>query len=333
MPMSIGLVRDDEFFHVGGDDPRFIESIDLNFYDISSRLGGFLRLHHRPAHRFNEMTICLYLPDGRAAFMSERSGPEGGTQLGAGGVRVEIIRPFEELNVAYDGKLLVLEEPCALLHPERAYAESPQTDGSVRLTFSGLSPLYEDYGAPLLEGGPSVAGHYEQLTAATGSVRAGDDRFDVDGLGLRGHQWGIRSPGVLSSFRRLTGNVSPSFGFMGFGLDLVTGARRRGGFVWDGTAFHVCHDLAINTSWTGAEALPHGIDLTFKDGDQTWHARGTVVSLVVRRHDGVEDAGTGGTSRVSEGVTEWRLDDGQIGYGISEYFDPIIDGRPASPAD
>ena len=33
-------------------------------------------------------------------------------------------------------------------------------------------------------------------------------------------------------------------------------------------------------------------------------------------------------------MTEWRLDDGQIGYGMSEYFDRIVDGQPADwPAD
>jgi hypothetical protein len=193
--------------------------------------------------------------------------------------------------------------------------------------------LYEDRGAPLLEGGPSIAGHYEQLTAVTGSVRVGADCFDVDGLGLRGHRWGIHSPGVLSYLRRFTANVGPSFGFMGFSFDLDSGARRHGGFVWDGTAFHDCDDLTIRTLWTGGEMVPHGVDLTLKNGDQTWHARGAVVSMVVRRHDGGDDPGALGTRRTCEGVTEWRLDDGQIGYGIAEYFDRITEGGPAGLAE
>jgi hypothetical protein len=28
-------------------------------------------------------------------------------------------------------------------------------------------------------------------------------------------------------------------------------------------------------------------------------------------------------------MTEWRMDDGQIGYGMSEYFDRMLDGRPS----
>ncbi len=33
-------------------------------------------------------------------------------------------------------------------------------------------------------------------------------------------------------------------------------------------------------------------------------------------------------TRISEGLTEWRLDDGRVGYGLSEYLDQIIDARP-----
>jgi hypothetical protein len=328
--MGNELGHNDEFFHPGAGEPRFAEWMDFNFYDISSRLGGFFRLHHHPTHGFNEMTVCLYLADGRSAFRSERTGLGADTELVGGGLRVEVIRPFEELNVSYDGKLLLLEDPYALVHPERAYADNPQVDTTVRLTFSGRSTLYEDSGDRSVARDASIARHYEQLSAAMGSVRVDDASFDVDGLGLRGHRWGIRSSTPASYRRRLTANVGPSFGFMGFDQGEANGARRRGGFVWDGTAFHVCDHLSINTSWTGAESVHHGIDLTLRDGDQAWHARGTVVSLVVRRHEEGEDVGNASTGRLTEGVTEWRLDDGQIGYGMSEYFDWIVDGKPTS---
>ncbi len=32
-------------------------------------------------------------------------------------------------------------------------------------------------------------------------------------------------------------------------------------------------------------------------------------------------------TRISEGMTEWRCD-GRTGYGLSEYLDQIIDGKP-----
>jgi hypothetical protein len=33
-------------------------------------------------------------------------------------------------------------------------------------------------------------------------------------------------------------------------------------------------------------------------------------------------------TRISEGLTEWRLPDGRVGCCLSEYLDQIIDGRP-----
>jgi hypothetical protein len=326
--MGIELRQPDEFLHRGGES-REPEWFDLNFYDPSIRLGAFLRLQHHQGRGYTNMDVCLYLPDGRTAFMSERSGANGDLLLAAGGLRVDVVRPFEELDIAYDGKLLLVEDPYALYHPERAWAENPQTDGTVRLTFSSLSTLYEDGGDPRVEAVDAVAGHYEQLGSVIGSVRIGDDELDVDGFGLRGHRWGIDPSEPPSWRRRLTANVGPSFGFMGFDIGLTSGAHRSGGFVWDGTALHVCDGLAITTVWAGAETVHHGLDLTLRDGDQAWHARGTVMSLVVRRDDEGDDNEEGAAGRLSEGMTEWRMDDGQIGYGMSEYFDRMLDGRPS----
>jgi len=38
-------------------------------------------------------------------------------------------------------------------------------------------------------------------------------------------------------------------------------------------------------------------------------------------------------TRISEGMTEWTLDDGRVGYGLSEYLDQIIDGQPVGLAE
>ena len=38
-------------------------------------------------------------------------------------------------------------------------------------------------------------------------------------------------------------------------------------------------------------------------------------------------------TRISEGLTEWTLDDGRVGYGLSEYLDQIIDGQPVGVAE
>ena len=74
--MGIELRQPDEFLHRGGES-REPEWVDLNFYDPSIRLGAFLRLQHHQGRGDTSMDVCLYLPDGRTAFMSERSGASG----------------------------------------------------------------------------------------------------------------------------------------------------------------------------------------------------------------------------------------------------------------
>ena len=45
-------------------------------------------------------------------------------------------------------------------------------------------------------------------------------------------------------------------------------------------------------------------------------------------HPAAQPAARAWSTRISEGLTEWTLDDGRVGYGLSEYLDQIIDGEP-----
>jgi hypothetical protein len=335
--MSAGLEPADEYLHLAEDDARSSDRLDFYLYDIPVHLGCSFGLDNRPGQGYTQMSACLYLPDGRAAFVSERSGIGGSSVFDAGGLRVEVVRPFQEVYVSYDGKLLLLEEPATtMMHPERWSAGSPVIDAEVRLTFSGISTLYEDVDdrrrAELRSS--SGDGHYEQLMSGIGSVRIGDDRWEVDGLGMRAHRWEAPSPPSASYGRRLTANIGPSLGFMAFHTVWPGGRGSRGGFVWDGTALHVCSEVTIRTSWSGVDSLPRSIDLTLKAGDQTWRALGQVVSLLARPDDGADaHNGLPDVTRVCEGLTEWRLGDGQVGYGMSEYVDQIVGGKPAGVAE
>ncbi len=38
-------------------------------------------------------------------------------------------------------------------------------------------------------------------------------------------------------------------------------------------------------------------------------------------------------TRISEGLTEWTLGDGRVGYGLSEYLDQIVDDQPVGLAE
>ena len=55
---------------------------------------------------------------------------------------------------------------------------------------------------------------------------------------------------------------------------------------------------------------------------------GNVHSLIPLRNRRKTPDGEQLVTRISEGLTEWKLDDGRVGYGLSEYLDQIIDDRP-----
>ena len=73
MAKTIGhLVPEDDYTHELGPEPNFNESMYFNFFDTKEKLGGFVRLGNRANEGQAEMTVCLYLPDGRVLFAFKR---------------------------------------------------------------------------------------------------------------------------------------------------------------------------------------------------------------------------------------------------------------------
>ena len=105
------LLPEDEYMHETEGASNFNESMYFNFYDSDSRLGGFLRLGNRPNEGHAEQTTCLFLPDGRVGFMFQRPEITSNERFDAGGCSFEVITPFEDLAVRYEGKLVLLERP------------------------------------------------------------------------------------------------------------------------------------------------------------------------------------------------------------------------------
>ncbi|HWS47531.1 MAG TPA: hypothetical protein VN636_16835, partial [Acidimicrobiia bacterium] len=109
--MQIRLEPRDEYMHPLESASNFNESMYFNVYDPAERVGGFLRLGNRANEGYAELTTCLYLPDGRVAFMFNRPKIANNDAFDAGGTRFEVVTPFEELRTTYDGKVALLAEP------------------------------------------------------------------------------------------------------------------------------------------------------------------------------------------------------------------------------
>ena len=71
--MSDFIMRpEDEFMHAPGASINFNESVYTNGFDISSPVGGWMRLGNRVNEGYSELSVCLYLPDGRIACQFQR---------------------------------------------------------------------------------------------------------------------------------------------------------------------------------------------------------------------------------------------------------------------
>jgi hypothetical protein len=327
--MRVRLEPQDEYLHELGPEPNFNESMYFNAYDPATRLGAFFRLGNRANEGRGEMTICLYLPDGRVGFMFQRPEVTTNDAFDAAGMAFEVVKPFEHLTVRYQGKVVMLDEPLDMADPRAAFIENPYATCSVALDYHGASAMFggEPEEAHERPGEEFAKGHYEQLVSATGTITVGDETWNISGHGLRDHSWGPRYWQAPWYYRWLTANFGADFGFMGSRIARRDSDGIRGGFVWDGGQMHPCHDFEISTGWEGDDRYHRTINAVLRsrsDGQpREWRVTGRVLNLIPLRNRRDELV-----TRISEGLTEWTLDDGRVGYGWSEYLDQIIDGEP-----
>lgn len=329
--MGVRLEPHDEYMHELGPESNFNESMYFNLYDPAQGVGGWFRCGNRANEGYAEMTVCLYLPGGRVAFMYKRPEIDNNDAFDAGGIRFDVLEPFKRLDVTYTGKVVVLDEPLQMADPKAAFTNNPYAECEVRIEYTGVSAMFggepdEPHEKP---GEEFAKGHYEQLIAGKGTIRVGDEEWEVDGFGLRDHSWGPRYWQAPWYYRWLTANFGPDFGFMGSRVARREGEGTRGGFVWENGELHLCRDFEIQTEWQGDDTYHQGISAVLRSGDKEWKVTGKVLNLIPLRNRRPDpETGDMLVTRISEGMTEWTLDDGRTGYGLSEYLDQIIDGNP-----
>ncbi len=336
--MGVRLEESDEYMHELGPEPNFNESMYVNCFDPRHEVGGWFRMGNRANEGYAEMTVCLYLPGGRVAFMFRRPEISDNDALDAGGLTWTMVRPFEELTIDFAGKLLVLDEPGQMADPKRAFAENPYAEAEVHLTFGGQGRRSMFGGEPDRPhenpGEEFAKGHYEQLVEGRGTIRVGDETWEIDGFGLRDHSWGPRYWQAPWYYRWLTGNVDRDFGFMASRVARRDGPGSRGGFVWEDGVMHLCDDVEVSTVTHGDDHLHERVEFTLRSSrsDREWRVTGEVLDLIPLRNRRRSPDGEWLMTRISEAMTRWEVHSGpysgRTGYGMSEYLDQIVDGAP-----
>jgi hypothetical protein len=329
--------------HELGPEPNFNESMYINCFDPRHQVGGWFRMGNRANEGYAEMTICVYLPDGRVGFMFKRPNIDSNHKLDAGGLTWTMVRPFEELRIDYVGKVVVLDEPEQMADPKTAFTNNPYAECEVHLTFTGQGRASMFGGEPdephEAPGEEFAKGHYEQLVAGTGSIRVGDEEWEIDGFGLRDHSWGPRYWQAPWYYRWLTANFGADLGFMASRVAKKDGPGTRGGFVWEDGTLHLCDHVEVRTETRGDDEYHQRIEglLRSSRSDREWRFEGEVMSLIPLRNRRQSPDGEWLMTRISEGMTRWRITEGEHagaeGYGLSEYLDQIIDGRPVGTAE
>ena len=273
--------------HELGPEPNFNESMYFNLYDPAQGIGGWFRCGNRANEGYAEMTVCLYLPGGRVGFMYKRAEIANNDAFDAGGIRFDVLEPFTRLDVSYAGKVVVLDDPLQMADPKKAFTENPYAECEVHIEYTGVSAMFggepdEPHEKP---GEEFAKGHYEQLIAGQGTIRVGDEEWEVDGFGLRDHSWGPRFWQAPFYYRWLTANFGPDFGFMGSRVARRDGDGTRGGFVWEDGTLHLCHDVQITTEWQGEDTYHQNIAATLRSREgKEWKVTGRVLDLIPLRN-------------------------------------------------
>ncbi len=327
------LSPEDEYMHPLGAEENFNESMYFNVYDAKGMIGGWFRIGNRANEGYAEMTACIYLPDGSVAFMFQRPSIDNNNAFEAGGMQFIVDEPYKALTVKYRGEVLVLSNPHEMINPSKAFKSNPKVPCTVTLSYQGVSPMYG--GEPVLaDGSPWLdnpnnglyVGHYEQHIAGTGSFVIGDQTYAINGLGLRDHSWGPRYWQNVQFYRWLPMNFSEDFAIMCLNKTAADGSKIVGGMVLNEGRYDNIIDAKIESTWD-ENYYQTALKAWAKTEHGEYEIEGRVMSLIPLRNRRTLDDGSELMTRITEGMTEYRCN-GQVGYGLSEYLDQIIDGKP-----
>ena len=329
----IRLEAQDEYTHPVEAASNFNESVYFNVFDPERHVGGWFRLANRPNEGKGEMSCCIYLPDGRIGFMFARPECHANVAFDNGGMKVIIDEPFKQVTVTYSGKLCVLEDPKQMAHPSRAFRDNPILPAEVAIEFTGISPMFG--GEPVKEDGSAIEmkaeesfarGHFEQHMAGVGTIRVGDETFEIDGFGLRDHSWGPRYWQAIHWYRWLPMNFGRDFAMM---LSVVTrpdGTQSQGGMVLRDGEYVMIREVRIESEYD-ADDCQTRMRAWARTDEREYVITGEVMSLIPLRNRRTTPEGEDLMTRITEGMTRYTCD-GLTGYGLSEYLDQVVDGVP-----
>jgi hypothetical protein len=319
----------DEYTHRPGPESNFNESVYTNAFDAGGRHGGWMRLGNRVNEGYAELSVCLYLPDGRVACQFQRPAIANNDSHSAGGMWYAVHEPFRDVQMGYRGEVMLLDDPDLMRTPREAFERAARVDCEVDFRHRAASPMHG--GEPLsaaqetMYGRNFSLGHFNQHTRTSGHIRVGDLELPIEGGGWRDHSWGPRYWTNIYFYRLFIGNFGPDRGMMLLKITDRAGRTRRCGVLQYDGDYEEITDLDLVTEWTAAKD-PRVVRLGVRTARRAVRIDGEITTMVPLRNRRKEDARTL-ESRIAEGFTRWTWGD-RTGCGMTEYIEVLEDGQP-----
>ncbi|MHA3964402.1 MAG: DUF7065 domain-containing protein [Candidatus Thorarchaeota archaeon SMTZ1-45] len=174
------------------------ESYYFIFYDKTNRIGGMSRIGFKPNKREGMTFFFLFLPNGSVGvYHANDDAAMYPNSLEVASVRHNFIEDGE-WQYSFEGPLLILTNPKDFVKiKEDPSVISDLVGGKIDLKFRAINETYEyseHMTSESLEiGKKSGDKHWEQMGKVCGTIKVGDEIYDIDGcIGQRDHTHGIR---------------------------------------------------------------------------------------------------------------------------------------------
>ncbi len=315
------LTVQDDYTHSPGPEPNFNESAYYNFFDMAKGLGGFVRIGNRVNEGYAEVTLCLFLPEGKVVFNFLRPPISSNEAFEAGGMKFEVLEPFRRHRTIYDGWAIYLEDPYLLADPGLAFRTCPRRQVRLELVHEAIGPVYGTTSGERGVESPEQAfarAHFEQHMAVQGTLAIDEQVYSLQALGLRDHSWGPRYWQAIPWYRWLTCSFSPELGIMVNVTCRPDGTVARHAVVVRGPE-HLEQTREVELEAQYQEGTPYP-----KAMRAVLHLPGEdlVIDGVVRGFVPLRNRRAGHVTSIGEAMTEYRCGS-LVGYGIAEYLDQV----------
>lgn len=329
--MANFLMRpEDELMHQPDGSSNFNESVYTNGFDSASPVGGWMRLGNRVNEGYAELSVCLYLPDGRIACQFQRPSIAKNDRFDAGGLAYSVIEPLKKVSMRFSGDLIIVEDPEELREPQKLFATGPKLRGQVSWVHEAESPIHGgepvDASVQTMYGRDFSLGHFNQHGRVRGEIRVGDQSWPIDGRGWRDHSWGPRYWQAIFYYRLFIANFPNGDGFMLLKITDKNGVSRRQGVLLVDGNYEEVVDMDVSTEWTERQD-PARVVLGVRTARRKARIAGEIIRLAPLRNRRKAD-GEVLVSRIAEGFTRFDWD-GKQGHGMTEYIERIEDGKLA----